>query len=105
MIDPVNNFKIPEEWIKRSGIPPEELNDRISSGRFVLLSDGSMLRRGYTTGTTAAAAAKAAALSLRKKVHEVSVPTPVGIRALLTVSAENGNASLFKDPGDHAFDI
>lgn len=105
MIDPVNNFRIPEEWVKRAKLPLEELNARISSGLYVLLSDGSMLRRGYTTGTTAAAAAKAAVLSLRKEVSEISVPTPVGIRAVLAVSAKNGNASLFKDPGDHASDV
>ncbi|MDP2846414.1 MAG: cobalt-precorrin-5B (C(1))-methyltransferase [Candidatus Methanoperedens sp.] len=105
MIDPVNNFQIPDEWVKRAKLPLKELNDRISSGRFVLLSDGSMLRRGYTTGTTAAAAAKAAVLSLRKEVHEISVPTPVGIRAVLVVSAKKGKASLFKEPGDHASDI
>lgn len=105
MIDPVNKFQIPDEWIKRAKLPLEELNARISSGRYVLLSDGSMLRRGYTTGTTAAAAAKAAVLSLRKEVSEISVPTPIGIHAVLSVKAKNGKASIFKDSGDHASDV
>jgi cobalt-precorrin-5B (C1)-methyltransferase len=105
MIDPVNNFQIPDEWIKRAGIPVKELEARISSGRFVLLSDGSLLRRGYTTGTTAAAAVKASVLSLKKEVSEVSVPTPAGIRAILPVLAKNGKASATKDAGDHAFDV
>ncbi len=105
MIDPVNNFQIPDEWIKRAGIPVKELEARISSGRFVLLSDGSLLRRGYTTGTTAAAAVKASVLSLKKEVSEVSVPTPAGIRAVFPVLAKNGKASATKDAGDHAFDV
>lgn len=105
MIDPVNNFQIPDEWVKRARIPIKELDARISSGRFVLLSDGSLLKRGYTTGTTAAAAVKASVLSLKKKVSEVSVPTLAGIRAILPVLAKNGKASATKDPGDHAFDV
>jgi cobalt-precorrin-5B (C1)-methyltransferase len=104
MIDPVNNFQIPDEWVKRARISVEELTSRIQSGRYVILSDSSLLRRGYTTGTTAAAAAKASVLSLRKSISEVSVPTPAGLRAILPVIAKNGNASAIKDPGDHASD-
>jgi cobalt-precorrin-5B (C1)-methyltransferase len=104
MIDPVNNFQIPDEWVKRASIPVEELTIRIQSGRYVILSDGSLLKRGYTTGTTAAAAAKACVLSLKKSISEVSVPTPPGLRAILPVNAENGKASAIKDPGDHASD-
>lgn len=105
MIDPVNNFEISDEWVARAKIPIEELKNRISSGCYVLLSDGSLLRRGYTTGTTAAAAAKASVLSLKKEVLDVSVPTPIGIRAVLPVQARTGKASALKDPGDHAFDV
>ncbi len=105
MIDPVNNFQIPDGWVKRTRIPIKELEVRIFTGRYVLLSDGSLLRRGYTTGTTAAAAAKASVLSLKKEVSEISVPTPAGIRAVLPVFAKNGKASATKDSGDHAFDV
>ncbi|SNQ59039.1 cobalt-precorrin-5B (C(1))-methyltransferase [Candidatus Methanoperedens nitratireducens] len=105
MIDPVNNFQIPEEWVKRARMSIKELKTCISGGRFVLLSDGSLLRRGYTTGTTATAAVKASVLSLKKEVSAVSVPTPAGIRAILPVLAKNGKASATKDPGDHAFDV
>ncbi|MCX9010855.1 MAG: cobalt-precorrin-5B (C(1))-methyltransferase [Candidatus Methanoperedens sp.] len=105
MIDPVNNFQIPDEWVKRAKLPARELNELISSGRYVLLSDGSLLRRGYTTGTTAAAAAKASVLSLKMKVSEVSVPTPAGIRVTLPVTARNGRASAVKDSGDHGSDV
>ena len=78
MIDPVNNFKFPEEWISRTGLPREELETKIASGMIVVLSDGAILKRGYTTGTTASAAAKAAVLCSMKKDYSVSVPTPVG---------------------------
>lgn len=105
MIDPVDNFQIPDEWVKLAKIPLKELSIRISSGRYVLLSDGSLLRRGYTTGTTASAAAKAAVLSSIKEVQEISVPTPIGLRAVLSVRAKNGRASAIKDSGDHAFDV
>ena len=104
MIDPVNNFQIPDEWIGRARVQVEKLAEMISSGRFVLLSDGSLLRRGYTTGTTAAAAAKAAVLSLEKEISEVSVPTPIGLRVLLPVEAKRGRAKAVKDAGDHGSD-
>ncbi|AKB13815.1 cobalt-precorrin-5B (C1)-methyltransferase [Methanosarcina thermophila] len=106
MIDPVNNFKIPEEWILRAGIPREELEKKVASGMVVVLSDGSVLKRGYTTGTTASAAAKAAVLSLRKTVDSVSVPTPIGLRAKLEVSeASQGRAVVKKIQNDHESDI
>jgi cobalt-precorrin-5B (C1)-methyltransferase len=106
MIDPVNNFKIPEEWIVRTGLAREELETKVASGMIVVLSDGSVLKRGYTTGTTASAAAKAAVLSLKKMVDRVSVPTPVGLRAQLEVSeASQGRAVVKKIPNDHESDI
>lgn len=105
MIDPVNNFKIPDEWIKRTSLPLKELKSMISSGCYVLLSDGRLLCRGYTTGTTAAAAAKAAVLSLVKDVSEIEVKTPIGLRVKLPVMAEKGKASVHKFSGDHATDV
>ncbi len=105
MIDPIDNFKIPYEWIKRAKIPFKELNKKILSGCYVLLSDGSLLRRGYTTGTTAAAAAKAAVVSLKKDITKISVPTPIGLGVILPVLAKNGKASVLKDSGDHASDV
>lgn len=105
MKDPVNNFEIPPEWIKRTTMREEELRAGISSGRLVLLADGSVLRRGYTTGTAAAAAAKSAVLSLKHPVDHVSVPTPAGIDVTLDVSSADGSASAIKDAGDHEFDV
>lgn len=105
MKDPINNFKIPDEWVKRARMPVEELKLLVESGRFVILSNGKLQKRGYTTGTTAAAAAKASVLSLRTNISEVSVPTPVGLWVVIPVVAENGKASAIKDPGDHASDV
>ena len=45
----------------------------VESGMAVLTSSGKVLRRGFTTGTTASAACKAAILSLKEEVHEVDV--------------------------------
>src|SRR5659263_131734 len=105
MIDPVNNFKIPEEWVKRTHLPRKELKSMISSGCYVLLCDGSLLRRGYTTGTTATAAVKAAVLSLVKEVSEIEVKTPIGVRVKLPVRAKKGKACVYKFSGDHAKDV
>ncbi|MEA1895731.1 MAG: cobalt-precorrin-5B (C(1))-methyltransferase [Euryarchaeota archaeon] len=105
MKDPVNNFEIPLEWIKRAKLPEDELSAGIASGRLVLLADGSVLRRGYTTGTTATAAAKAAVLSLKRAIDHVTVLTPAGIEVTLPVSASGGRASAIKDCGDHGFDV
>lgn len=48
--------------------PLDELENLVSQGLVVVLSNGSILKRGYTTGTTAAAAAKAAVLSFKKNI-------------------------------------
>jgi len=100
--DPVTGFEIPEPWIADAG--PGAL-EKIRSGLWVLLSDGKMLRRGMTTGTTAAAACKGAVLSLIKDVKEVDVMTPAGIRVSLPVNACGGICSAFKEGGDHQLDV
>jgi cobalt-precorrin-5B (C1)-methyltransferase len=105
--DPVSGFEIPEEWIERSGAPCAR--DKIKSGKWVLLSDGRMLSRGYTTGTTSAAACKGAVLSLAlapcERIEIVDVMTPAGIRVPLQVEARAGICRAVKDGGDHQFDI
>ena len=105
MIDPVNKSKIPEEWLSRSAMPRDELLEGIERGMLVVLSDGSILHRGYTTGTTAAVAAKAAVLSLKGEVSEVSVPTSVDIRAHMEVEARDGHSVARKLNNDHESDI
>ena len=105
--DPVSGFEIPEGWIERSGDPC--VRDKVSCGKWVLLSDGRMLVRGYTTGTTSAAACKGAVLSLALAPGEtlkiVDVMTPAGIRVSLPVEAEAGICRAAKDGGDHMFDV
>jgi cobalt-precorrin-5B (C1)-methyltransferase len=113
MKDPVNDFEIPEEWLSKSTLLRKDLEDLISRGLIVVLSDGSYLKRGFTTGTTAAAAAKAAVLSLSesiktntKTIKTVSVPTPIGLRAEMPVDyAANGEARVRKVDNDHESDI
>ncbi len=104
--DPVSGFLVPREWIGRAKkMDPGELEAGIKTGRLILLSDGTILRRGYTTGTTAAAAAKAAVLTLRGgRIGGVLVPTPSGFSVWLPVTAENGRATAVKDAGDHPWD-
>jgi cobalt-precorrin-5B (C1)-methyltransferase len=105
MIDPVNKSKIPDEWLDRSKMPRKELEEGIKKGTLVVLSDGSVLKRGYTTGTTAALAAKTAVMSLAGEVTHVSVPTPVGLRAELDVKGDKGHAVAMKINNDHESDI
>ncbi|MDF1531882.1 MAG: cobalt-precorrin-5B (C(1))-methyltransferase [ANME-2 cluster archaeon] len=104
LIDPVNDFQIPREWLDRVDMPSRELAEGVRAGLLVVLSNGKVLHRGFTTGTTAAAAAKASVLSLREKVDSVSVPTPAGIRAHLSTQAAGGRAEVVKIPGDHESD-
>ncbi len=106
MIDPVNNFKIPQKWISLTKLSRVELEAKIASGMIVILSDGAILKRGYTTGTTASAAAKAAVLSIKKTINNVSVPTPVGLRAYIDIrESSQGRAVAKKIPNDHESDI
>lgn len=64
------------------------------------------MRRGYTTGTCAAAAAKAATiLALGNNLHEVSVDTPKGILLTLDIidckiGKKRASCAIKKDSGD-----
>ena len=68
---------------------------------------GKLLRCGYTTGTCAAAAAKAAAICVLsgEKVSSVTIPTPKGITLTLdvlkpVVSCSSAKCAIKKDSGD-----
>lgn len=103
IIDPVTLFQIPSSWLQLC--PDPQALQKIRSGRWVLLSNGELLRRGLTTGTTAAAACKGAILSLKRPTDEVKVATPAKIEVSLAVVARNGFCVAAKDGGDHKFDV
>lgn len=103
VLDPVSGLEVPRSWIDRSG--DGRAAEKIKSGRWVMLSDGRMLRRGLTTGTTAAAACKGAIISLFTPAEVVEVPTPVGLRVSMPVRARGGVCVAVKDAGDHQSDV
>jgi cobalt-precorrin-5B (C1)-methyltransferase len=103
IVDPVTGFEIPDAWIRLC--KDRDGPGKIRSGRWVLLADGRLLRRGLTTGTTAAAACKGAVISLFQPRDYVEVPTPVGIRVSVHVKAREGFCAAVKDGGDHQFDV
>lgn len=72
-----------------------------------VVKDGKNLRCGYTTGSCAAGAAKAAALMLetRKVIDYIEIDTPAGIRLKLKVNdqiiqEDRASCSIIKDAGD-----
>jgi len=103
VIDPVSGFTYPPEWIRKCD-KPEELG-LVRSGLAVLTSSGNVRRRGYTTGTTAAAACKAAVLSLRSPVTAVDITTPCGIAVTISLHAAGGRATARKYAGDYPDDV
>lgn len=112
MKDPVSGKEYPEEVIiralEKNNISYNALIEEIKRGRVVLLEDGKILRRGYTTGTCAVAASKAAALLLvGKEVKKVEITTPVGIKAEVKVESvdeEDCIACVRVDSGDYKGD-
>lgn len=104
MRDPVTDFEYPEAWVAACRSPA--LLPDVRRGLAVLTASGSVLRRGLTTGTTAAAACKAAVLSLAlDTVEGVAVTLPCGITVRVPVDAYRGRASCRKDAGDYPTDV
>ncbi|MCX6693269.1 MAG: cobalt-precorrin-5B (C(1))-methyltransferase [Methanomicrobiales archaeon] len=102
MRDPVSGYQYPDAWVAQSaGSPHLPL---VKSGLAVLTSSGIILRRGYTTGTTAAAAVKAAILSHKALVSEVSLTLPCGLIVQVPVTAQGGAATCMKFSGDYPGD-
>ncbi len=112
MKDPISGKEYPDELVKTAakinGISYNALIEEIKIGKVVLLEAGKILKRGYTTGTCAAAASKAAALLLvGKEVKKVEITTPVGIKAEMEVESvdeEDYIAGVRVDSGDYKGD-
>lgn len=100
--DPVTDFEYLDEWVNKCESP--ELLEDVGKGLCILISSGKVLRRGYSTGATAAAACKAAVISLRHPIDMVSVTLPCGLKIDVPVHAKNGVASAFKFAGDYKDD-
>jgi cobalt-precorrin-5B (C1)-methyltransferase len=103
MRDPVTGFVYPAIWAERCTDPA--LLHLVEQGLAVLTSTGTVIRRGFTTGTTAAAACKAAILSLRTDLLSVTVTIPCGLSVLLPVTAHAGTATCAKFSGDYPEDV
>jgi cobalt-precorrin-5B (C1)-methyltransferase len=104
MRDPVTDFEYPDAWVAACRSPA--LLPDVRRGLAVLTASGSVLRRGFTTGTTAAAACKAAVLSLAEdEVKGVGITLPCGISVRIPVDAYRGTASCWKDAGDYPSDV
>ena len=102
MMDPVTGFEYPGAWVRAArdpGLLPE-----VERGLALLTADGTVLRRGFTTGTTAAAACKAAILSLSREVDRVSLTLPCGIPVEIPARGRGGEGRCVKDAGDHPSD-
>ena len=103
MNDPVSGFEYPEAWVSLCHEPGDL--SLVRRGLAVLTSDGRVMRRGYTTGTTAAATCKAAIGSLGgSELTSIDVRTVCGVNVTVMVTASHGSASCFKDPGDYPGD-
>jgi cobalt-precorrin-5B (C1)-methyltransferase len=103
MKDPVTGFLYPAEWVEKCSDP--KLLTLVEQGLAVLTASGTGIRRGYTTGTTAAAACKAAILSLKTDLSSVIIIIPCGLTVCLPVNAHAGRAECTKYAGDYLTDV
>jgi cobalt-precorrin-5B (C1)-methyltransferase len=103
MRDPVSGFEYPGEWVAKC--QSAESLRLAESGLGVLTSTGSVLLRGFTTGTTAAAAAKAAVHSLKADTESVSITLPCGLEVTVPTRGHAGTGSCRKFAGDYPADV
>jgi cobalt-precorrin-5B (C1)-methyltransferase len=104
MRDPVTCFVYPDAWVERSS-DPYRLH-LAEEGLAVLTASGTVLIRGYTTGTTAAAVCMAAVLTLDgPPALSVPVTLPCGLIVDVPVEAEDGRARARKFAGDYPEDV
>ncbi len=100
--DPVTGFTYPGAWTRKAA-GGDDLA-LVRNGLAVLTSSGTVLRRGFTTGTTAAACCKAAILSLQRSVESVTVTIPCGLTVTVPVAGSAGRAACRKYAGDYPSD-
>ena len=100
--DPVTGFTYPNLWVTACTDPNGLF--LVRAGLAVLTSSGKVLKRGFTTGTTAAACCKAAILSIKGDIDEVTVNIPCGLIVTVPVSAAGGHAICRKYAGDYPTD-
>lgn len=105
LVDPVAGFAIPQKWLERSGLSLPELKRRIDSGLYAVTASGTLLKRGLSTGTISAAAAKAAVLSIAEPTTQVDILTPIGIRVKVHTTSADGWANAQKPRSDHSKDV
>jgi cobalt-precorrin-5B (C1)-methyltransferase len=104
MHDPVTGFEYPDTWVERCRDPGKLL--LAEKGLAILTSTGTVLVRGFTTGTTAAAACMAAVLSLPvNPIASVLVTIPCGLTVDVAVEGYAGRASAKKFAGDYPDDV
>ena len=101
--DPVTDYEYPHTWV--DACTDKKALKLAAEGLGVLTSTGGVLKRGFTTGTTAAAACKAAVLSLKNRTESVYVKIPCGLIVTVPVKAIKGTASAWKYPGDYKGDV
>jgi len=102
MKDPVSGTEYPDEWA--AAADPDRL-ELARAGLGALTSNGRVLLRGFTTGTTAAAACQAAVMSLAGDVDGVLVLTPCGLVVNVYAVGRNGEGRCAKFPGDYPSDV
>lgn len=103
MLDPVRKFEYPDAWVELC--QDQEGLDLVGRGLAVLTSNGRVRRRGFTTGTTAAAACKAAVASVKRdELLKVEITLACGLRCTVDVAAGRGVAKCKKYPGDYPDD-
>jgi cobalt-precorrin-5B (C1)-methyltransferase len=100
--DPVSDFEYPQKWLLASD---PYVHEGIAAGFFVLTSSGMVLRRGYTTGATMAAAAYAAVCSMKMEISSAPIVLPCGIVGTIKTEGRGGVGIAEKDSGDYPHDI
>jgi len=104
MRDPVTGFEYPPEWVELCRSPALLLP--VEQGLALLTASGTVLRRGFSTGTTAAAACKAAILSLSgTTISSVFIRLPCGLTVDVPVDGCWGTSSCKKYAGDYPSDV